>query len=175
MAQSTVWPRNPPRVGQRAELTREVSTRPGDGITGIVEVLAVRTLRGRNGEAPLSSTSANFVRSLPLAAIAAAAGIGSLRAAPAGVVLALVSGSVTSGLGYVLWYRALKELTTTTAAVVQLLVPVLAAFGGVMFLAERVSVRLMIGGVMVLGRVTAALMRPVSNPARRARGGSPAV
>jgi drug/metabolite transporter (DMT)-like permease len=133
------------------------------------------SLRGRNGEAPLSSTSANFVRSLPLAAIAAAAGIGSLRAAPAGVVLALVSGSVTSGLGYVLWYRALKELTTTAAAVVQLLVPVLAAFGGVMFLAERVSFRLLIAGVMVLGGVTAALMRPVSDPVRRARGGSPTV
>ena len=83
-----------------------------------------------------------------------------------GVVLALVSGVVTSGLGYILWYRTLRHLTTAQAAVVQLIVPVLAAFGGVTFLGERVSIRLIAGSVLILGGVALAVMK--RSPAVRA-------
>jgi len=83
-----------------------------------------------------------------------------IRVEPAGIVLALVSGTLTSGLGYVLWYRALRGLTATRAAAVQLLVPVLAAVGGVVFLAERMSFRLVIASLVILGGVAMAILIP---------------
>ena len=74
-----------------------------------------------------------------------------------GVLLAVVSGSVTSGVGYVLWYTALRGLTATRAAVVQLAVPVIAAMGGVAFLSEAIVARLVIASLMVLGGVGLAV------------------
>ena len=71
----------------------------------------------------------------------------------------MVSGVLTSGLGYVLWYRVLRSLSTTQAAVLQLLVPVLAALGGVVFLAEVVSLRLVVASLSILGGVALAVRR----------------
>lgn len=90
---------------------------------------------------------------------AVAVALGSVHAEPAGALLALISGSVTSGLGYVLWYKVLRRLTTTRAAVLQLLVPVLAALGGILFLAEAVSLRLLIASILILGGVALAVLR----------------
>jgi drug/metabolite transporter (DMT)-like permease len=73
-------------------------------------------------------------------------------------VLAIVSGAVTSGLGYIVWYAALKRLTATRASIVQLAVPVIAALGGVIFLGERITVRLVIAAVMVIGGVALAVI-----------------
>jgi drug/metabolite transporter (DMT)-like permease len=70
-----------------------------------------------------------------------------------GVVLAVISGSLTSGIGYVMWYSALRGLTATRAAVVQLALPVLAAIGGVVVLAELVTARLVVASVAVVGGV----------------------
>ncbi len=70
-----------------------------------------------------------------------------------GVVLALVSGGLTSGLGYVIWYRALPRLSVTQAAVAQVGVPVLAAAGGVALLGEPLSLRLIVSGAAVLGGI----------------------
>ncbi|MDQ3817505.1 MAG: DMT family transporter, partial [Acidobacteriota bacterium] len=75
-----------------------------------------------------------------------------------GIVFAVLSGALTSGLGYVIWYAALKGLTATRAAMVQLAVPVLAAAGGVIILSERISLRLLLSAVMVLGGVGLALV-----------------
>ena len=61
-------------------------------------------------------------------------------------------------MGYVLWYKALRGLTTTQASVVQLLVPPLAAFGGVAFLSEQVSVRLIASSALILGGVALAVI-----------------
>ena len=100
-----------------------------------------------------SSTAGNFARTVPMAAVAFTlfAVLSSFDAQPAGLLLAVVSGGITSGLGYVLWYRALRSLTTTQAAVLQLLVPVLAAAAGVAFLAEVVSLRLVTASAFILG------------------------
>ena len=124
------------------------------------------SIRGRGVTTPVAMTAGNFARSVPLALVAAALVCTTLRAEPMGVVLALVSGVVTSGLGYILWYRTLRHLTTAQAAVVQLIVPVLAAFGGVTFLGERVSIRLIAGSVLILGGVALAVMK--RSPAVRA-------
>jgi drug/metabolite transporter (DMT)-like permease len=78
--------------------------------------------------------------------------------APAGVWLAVASGALASGVGYVLWYAALRGLTAMSAAVVQLSVPILAAAGGVLFLAESITARLLLAAAMILGGIALALV-----------------
>lgn len=118
----------------------------------------VYSIRGRGVSAPVAMTAGNFLRSAPFAIIAGAITLSSAHLEPAGILLALISGIVTSGLGYVLWYKALRSLTTVRASVVQLVVPLLAAFGGVAFLAEQVSVRLVVASVLILGGVALAIL-----------------
>jgi drug/metabolite transporter (DMT)-like permease len=132
------------------------------GVSGMA--WGVYSLRGRGALAPVAASAGNFARSVPMAVfagvLAGVLGIGSLRAQTSGVLLALISGTVTSGLGYVLWYKALRGLTSTHAAVLQLLVPVIAAMAGVAFLAEAVSLRLLIASVLILGGVGLAVLSP---------------
>jgi drug/metabolite transporter (DMT)-like permease len=118
----------------------------------------VYSLRGKSESAPVLSTTANFVRAAPVTALASAMAFSLAHAETRGVILAVVSGTITSGLGYVLWYKALRGLTTTQASIVQLLVPVLAAFGGVMFLAEQVSARLAVASALILGGVAVSIL-----------------
>jgi drug/metabolite transporter (DMT)-like permease len=117
----------------------------------------VYTLRGRRMSDPLALTAGNFVRAAPLAAVVSLASVARVEVHPSGVILAAVSGAVTSGLGYVIWYTALPHLTAVRAAAVQLGVPILAAIGGVVFLDETVTSRLGFGAVLVLGGVALAL------------------
>ncbi len=127
------------------------------GVSGVA--WGVYSLRGRSARAtPVLSTAGNFLLALPLAVIASMLSLSFAHVERTGIILALLSGSITSGLGYVLWYKALRGLTTTQAAVVQLLVPILAAFGGVAFLAERVSLRLAISAALILGGVAMAVL-----------------
>ena len=119
----------------------------------------VYSVRGRGTFMPIAATAGNFARSAPMAIVASAVAFSSVRLDPYGLLLALISGIVTSGLGYVLWYRALRDLTTTQASVVQLLVPVLAALGGVAFLSEKITVRLFFAGFLILGGVALAVIK----------------
>src|SRR5215510_7511173 len=123
------------------------------------------SIRGKGVSAPVSMTAGNFLRSSPMALIASAVALSSAHLAPFGILLALISGVITSGLGYVLWYKALRGLTTTQASVAQPLVPVLAAFGGVAFLSERMSVRLVIASALIVGGVAIAVLKRDSTPA----------
>jgi len=118
----------------------------------------VYSLRGKGAPAPVAATAGNFTRTLPFAVAGLAIAWGSLHATPRGVALAVVSGSLTSGLGYVLWYLALRGLTASRAAIVQLAVPVLAAFGGIVVLAEEPTVRLGVSSVLILGGVGVAVV-----------------
>ncbi len=120
----------------------------------------VYSLRGRGTSGdPLAANAASFVRSLPLAAavVAVAGATTGLGASPRGVLLAALFGAVASGLGYSLWYAALRGLTATRAAAVQLVVPVLAAAGGVALLGERVTVRMAAAATAILGGVALAV------------------
>ncbi len=117
---------------------------------------AVYTLVGRGTPDPLAANARSFLWSAPLALALVVLVIATRGDAPPsarGIVLALVSGAVTSGLGYAIWYRALPSLTVTQAAVAQLSVPVIAALGAVAVLGEAVSSRLVVAGVMVLSGV----------------------
>jgi drug/metabolite transporter (DMT)-like permease len=136
----------------------------------------IYTLRGRGTTAPVLGTAGNFARGAPMAiAVSAAAALGGAtpRATAAGVALALASGVLASGFGYVVWYAALRYLTAVRAATVQLLVPVLGAVGGILLLGEAVSTRLIIAALLILGGIGVAVSgrrRPASTPARAAAG-----
>ncbi len=117
----------------------------------------VYSVRGKGVASPVLMTAGNFLRAAPMALVASLIAYSWAHWEPAGIFLALVSGTVTSGLGYVLWYRALRGLTTAQASVLQLLVPVIAAFGGVVLLSEDVSMRLVAASVLILGGVAVAV------------------
>ncbi|MCG8584352.1 MAG: DMT family transporter [Pirellulales bacterium] len=119
----------------------------------------VYSIRGKGAAAPVAMTAANFARAAPMAMVATVIAFASRDLQTRGVLLALVSGVITSGLGYVLWYQALRGLTTTQASIAQLLVPVVAAFGGVVFLAEEISTRLVVASALILGGVALAILR----------------
>ncbi|MFT7596397.1 MAG: drug/metabolite transporter (DMT)-like permease [Paracoccaceae bacterium] len=114
---------------------------------------AFYTLAGRHEPDALSATAANFLYAVPLTLAAALVAGGPWQAAPTGVALAVVSGTVTSGLGYALWYSVLPRLAPSLAATVQLSVPVIALGGGVVLLGEAVNARLIIGGALVIGGI----------------------
>ena len=129
---------------------------------------AVYTLRGRGAGDATAVTAGNFLRTVPLALVLSA--LAALLLAPprwdaAGAALALVSGGITSGLGYAVWYTALRSLSATRAAILQLSVPALAALGGVLLLGEPLTAHLLGASVAVLGGV--ALVITGRRPAAR--------
>lgn len=115
------------------------------------------SLFGRGSRDPLGETAGNFVRSLPVALLATLAIHATLDATAAGISLALLSGALTSGVGYAVWYAALRGLSSSGAAVVQLCVPVIAAIGGVLLLGEPITARLALASVAILGGVRLSL------------------
>ena len=117
----------------------------------------IYSLRGRGVSDPLRATSANFLRATPLVAVLSVLTLGSLSISLEGATLAIVSGAVASGLGYSIWYAALRGLTAARAAAVQLTVPVIAACGGVLLLDERLTGRLVLAGLLTLGGVALAI------------------
>ena len=117
----------------------------------------VYSLRGRGSTEPLRNTAGNFLRALPLALLMLLVAGRGAAWDPRGVLLATVSGALASGVGYAIWYAALPALTATRAALVQLLVPVLAAAGGVVVLGEAIPLRLPVAAALVLGGVALAI------------------
>jgi drug/metabolite transporter (DMT)-like permease len=111
------------------------------------------SLRGRGAPDPLAATAASFVRAAPLAVLLVLPFAAGVHADARGVGLALASGALSSGLGYVVWYAALRRLSALRAAVVQLSVPLLAAGGGVLLLGEAFTARLALAGLAILGGI----------------------
>ena len=112
------------------------------------------SLRGRSAPADATATTAgNFLRAAPMALALALAALPWARIDAPGTAYALASGALTSGLGYAVWYTALKGLRATTAATVQLSVPVLTALAGVLLLAEPLGTRLLLASAAVLGGI----------------------
>jgi drug/metabolite transporter (DMT)-like permease len=126
----------------------------------------VYSLRGIGGTDPIAANASNFLRAVPLAILAAVALSAQRHPSARGLLLAVVSGAVTSGLGYAAWYAALPGLTPLRAAVLQLAVPVLAALGGIALLGETMTLRLAVAGVVVLGGIALAVL---ASAARRSR------
>jgi drug/metabolite transporter (DMT)-like permease len=126
------------------------------GVAGIA--WGIYSLRGRRIQAPVRTTAVNFLMAVPLAIIPVLLSMHSLRLTSAGLALAVISGAVTSGLGYALWYSVLPSLGGTRAAIVQLLVPVIAVLGSIIFLGEALTAHLALSGSVILGGVVVAML-----------------
>ena len=113
----------------------------------------IYSLRGRKAGDALAATASNFILTLPLVIIVSALARDSMHATTLGVIYALASGAIASGLGYVIWFAAVKRLRATTAATVQLSAPILAAFGGTVLLDEAVTLRLLLASAATLGGI----------------------
>ncbi|WP_394180203.1 DMT family transporter [Marinomonas posidonica] len=118
------------------------------------------TWRGKNSRFPLFATASNFVRTLPMLVILLVLVnlFGVLQSRVDGILLAVLSGAVMSGLGYALWYAVLPLISASMAAVLQLLVPIIATFGGVVFAAENISLHLVSASAIVLGGVLLVIL-----------------
>jgi len=115
------------------------------------------TLRGRGSASPLLDTARNFACAVPGVVIVAIAMHTQLQVSGTGVAYAAASGVIASGLGYVVWYAALRGLTAARASMVQLAVPVIAALGAVLFLSEEIGARLVVAAGLILGGIALAL------------------
>lgn len=113
----------------------------------------IYTLKGRRSKNPLADTAYNFIRTMPLVLVLSFFTFSNMYYTQDGVVLALISGGITSGIGYTIWYIALGGLSVVQAAVLQLSVPVIAALGGVIFIAEAITLRLVLSALLVLGGI----------------------
>lgn len=126
----------------------------------------VYSLRGRGIVDPLRATAGNFVRSVPFAVACSAVFLGSMQLSLRGAVLAIISGALTSGIGYSIWYAALRGLNATRAATVQLSVPLIAAIGGVLILSEEITMRLILASAAILGGIGLVLAQRAAKPIR---------
>ena len=124
----------------------------------------VYSLRGKREKNPVTATTGNFVRAVPFAAAVSLLFLRWLDLDVAGVIYAIISGAVTSGLGYVIWYSVLPSMKAATAATVQLSVPVLAAAGGILLLGEPLTLRYLLAAVAVLGGITLVVLENRPRP-----------
>lgn len=111
------------------------------------------SLRGKGTTDPIAITGGNFARTVPLALILSLLALSEISADTEGVLYAILSGAVASGAGYAIWYTALRGLTATTAATVQLSVPVITAAGGIILLGESLSLHLLLSSIAILGGI----------------------
>lgn len=128
----------------------------------------IYSLRGRGAGDPIAVTAGNFLRTVPIAIILSAFRFKGIAMDADGFGYAVASGALASGLGYAVWYTVLPALKATRAASVQLSVPVIAALGGVLFLGEHISLRLVLASVAILGGIALVILEK-----RAANGGRP--
>jgi drug/metabolite transporter (DMT)-like permease len=125
------------------------------------------SLRGKGASDPTRVTAGNFLRAVPLALGLSVLMHQRVTVDLAGFCYAMASGALASGLGYAIWYSVLPAMKTTHAATVQLSVPVLAALGGIVFLGEALSARMLLAAVTILGGIALVILEKKSTPASR--------
>jgi len=117
------------------------------------------SLHGRGSENPLAQTAGNFLMTLPMSATMLLFSLNRLHGNIDGVMLAIASGALASGLGYALWYHVVSRMSGATAATVQLSVPLLAAVGGVLVMQEPITLHLAMTSMMILGGIALVTMK----------------
>jgi len=117
------------------------------------------SILGRGSANPLAQTAGNFLLTLPMSAAMLLLSVNRLHGNTDGMMLAMVSGALASGLGYALWYYVVSRMSGATAATVQLSVPLLAAVGGVMLMQEPITLRLALTSMMILGGIALVTMK----------------
>jgi drug/metabolite transporter (DMT)-like permease len=115
------------------------------------------TLRGKRSQSALADTTGNFIRAVPMVLLISLPFLARVHSSAKGIVFAILSGALASGIGYSVWYAALKFHTSTRAAILQLSVPVIAGIGGVLFLSEEIALRLILATVLILGGIATAI------------------
>lgn len=118
----------------------------------------IYSLRGKSGNDPIRITAGNFLRAMLLTVLLSFTLISSSNLDVAGVWYAVASGALASGMGYALWYSVIPAMRATTAATVQLSVPVIAAVGGILILGESMTVRLVLASLAILGGIALLIM-----------------
>lgn len=113
----------------------------------------VYSIRGKGASDAIAATTGNFLRGVPFAALVSVLAMRQMQLDALGIAYAAISGAITSGLGYVIWYTVLPQIKATSAAVVQLSAPVLVATGGILLLSEPISLRYIIASIAVLGGI----------------------
>ena len=145
-----------------AALTLRSAARPDPAGVALMSVAGAAwgaySIAGRTSPDPVAANARNFLLSAPLALLIAFLSRGAATVTVPGVAAALVSGVIASGGGYIVWYRAVRRLAVTQAAVAQLSVPVLAGIGAVLFLGEPINQRLVLSGAAVLGGIALVLL-----------------
>jgi drug/metabolite transporter (DMT)-like permease len=119
----------------------------------------VYSLRGKGAGDPTRVTAGNFLRAVPIAAALSAVMVDGTSLDKAGFWYAVSSGALASGIGYAIWYTALPAMKSTSAATVQLSVPVIAALGGIVFLGEPITPRLVLASTAILGGITLVILK----------------
>ena len=117
------------------------------------------TLIGKTSNQPLADTTGNFMRSIPMVMLLLLFSFEYTHMNAQGLLYAVLSGAIASGLGYTVWYMVLEKLQTIHAAVVQLLVPVLAALGGVMLLSEPITMQFMVASIIILSGILLVVLQ----------------
>jgi len=120
---------------------------------------AVYSLRGKGAGDALRVTAGNFVRTVPVALVMSLLFMHSAQVDTAGALYAIASGAITSGIGYAIWYAALPHLKATSAATLQLSVPVIAAVGGILWLGEAPTLRLVLASAAILGGIALVIRK----------------
>ncbi len=137
----------------------------GSAVWMIVAGIAwgIYSLRGRGAGDPTRVTAGNFLRTVPMALLLALFFFKPSALNTQGIIYAMASGAITSGMGYALWYAALPLLRSSTAATLQLSVPVITAAGGMLLLGEPPTWRLLLSALTILGGI-ALVIRPAHKP-----------
>lgn len=118
----------------------------------------IYSLRGKSAGDPITVTAGNFLRAAPFAMLLSLGLLNRVVVDSNGFWYAVASGSITSAIGYAIWYAALPSLKASTAATLQLSVPILAALGGIVFLEEKMTLRLALASIVILGGIALVIL-----------------
>ena len=116
------------------------------------------TLRGAGSKNPLADTTGNFIRTVPMISLVAFPFLANIQLSTHGILFAVLSGAIASGIGYSIWYAVIKHHSSIRIGLLQISVPSIAALGGVIFLAETLSLRLILASSLILGGIGLAII-----------------
>ena len=134
----------------------------------------IYSLRGKGAGDPTLVTAGNFLRTVPITAALSLLMVTQISWDSDGIFYAIMSGALTSGIGYAIWYRALPALKATQAATVQLSVPVIAAIGGIILLNEPITLRVILASIAIISGIALVILeKKKTNNAQQVTPGLP--
>jgi drug/metabolite transporter (DMT)-like permease len=120
---------------------------------------AVYTYLGKGQKTPMLSTAINFIYTIPLLLILLLISKNQFQIQSIGILYAVISGVITSACGYIIWYAVLKEIPMIHASILQLFVPIITILGGVIFINEELTIRIIIASIIILGGILIVILK----------------